>query len=384
MHRGADAVPALEVAKLELVHARVSPKTVWSFLCLSTADGSRGIGEASLPRDPFALDDALAGARAAIEGGPLAGALAFVADAPRETLAHAAVASALEQAIFDLRGRIAGTPVWALAGGERAARIPLYANINRRTLDRSPSGFAASARDAVAAGYGQFKIAPFDELTPAIAESADGRAKIDAGIERVAAVRDAIGADRELFVDCHWRFTPATARGVMDALAALRVSWFECPIPERADTIGVIAGLRAHANARGMRLAGLEELTSPAAFVPWLAAGAYDVVMPDVKYCGGLADLVAIGAAASRHGAACAPHNPTGPVCHAASLAACAVLRPPRLLEMQWDETPWFHQIAPGLPRPAEGVSALPDAPGLGVELDLSKVPIAASPPTRL
>jgi galactonate dehydratase len=179
----------------------------------------------------------------------------------------------------------------------------------------------------------------------------------------------------ELFVDCHWRFTPAAAARTIDALAALRVVWFECPIPERSETIGAIRTLRAHANAHGMRLAGLEELTSAEAFHPWLSAGAYDVVMPDVKYCGGIASLIAIDAEASRHGIACAPHNPTGPVCHAASLAACSAIAPPVLLELQWDETPAFYAMGPGLPRASGGSSALPDRPGLGVGLDLSKLP---------
>ena len=94
--------------------------------------------------------------------------------------------------------------------------------------------------------------------------------------------------------------------------------------------------------------------------------------MPDVKYCGGIGPLVEIGDLAARHGAACAPHNPTGPICHAASLAACAALAPPLLLELQWDETPWFYELAPATPRPANGESALPEGAGLGVELDLA------------
>lgn len=367
----APAIPALGVAEITLTHAPVSPKTVWSFVRLTTTDGLAGIGEASVQRAGLDLDGALAPLRNAAVGRPLASALAFVDNAPRDTLAEAAVTSALEQAIWDVCGRFAGEPVWALLGGDGSRRIPLYANINRRTVDRSPAGFAASAREAVAAGFSALKLAPFDELMPAIAETADGLARIAAGVDRVAAVREAIGPSHDIFVDCHWRFTPASAQRTIDALAALRVVWFECPVPEREDTIGVVTTLRTHANARGMRLAGLEELTSPEAFRPWLAAGAYDVVMPDVKYCGGIADLIAIGELAARHGAACAPHNPTGPICHAASLAACAALAPPNLLELQWDETPRFYTLAPATPRPVHGECALPARPGLGVELEL-------------
>jgi galactonate dehydratase len=123
-----------------------------------------------------------------------------------------------------------------------------------------------------------------------------------------------------------------------------------------------------------MVLAGLEELTSPRAFERWLAQGAYDVVMPDVKYAGGIRALVAIGALCAKHGAACAPHNPSGPVAHAASLAACAAMPAFRVLEHQVDETPRFFAIAgEGLPAPRDGASALPAGPGLGLEPDLRR-----------
>ena len=299
--------------------------------------------------------------------------LDFVDNGPRDSMAQGAVASALEQAVWDLAGRHAGVPVASLLNGDGARGIALYANINRRTVDRSPAGFVASATAAATAGFRVFKVAPFDDVTPQTVDTQEGRARIQQGMDRVAAVREAIGPDRELFVDCHWRFTPVAARQAIDALEQLHVVWFECPLPERADTIEEIAGLRRYANERGMRLAGLEELTSPAAFAPWLAAGAYDVVMPDVKYCGGIADLLAIGSDAARHRVACAPHNPTGPVCHAASLAACSALDAPVLLEHQWDETPWFFAIGgPAMPRPRRGESEVPRAPGLGVALDFT------------
>lgn len=359
------------VAKIALVHAPVSPQTVWSFVELICADGSRGVGEASLIRDPESLDVPFAAARSSLQGGPLAHVPDFVDNHARATLAEAAIASALEQAVWDLEAQRAGVPVWAALGGDASRRIPLYANINRRTVDRSPAGFFLSASEAVAAGFRAFKIAPFDAVTPQDVDTREGRDRVRMGLARATAVRDAIGPDRELYVDCHWRFTPASAIATIDALAELGVTWFECPLAERVDTIPAIAQLRSHANARGMRLVGLEELASHEAFAPWLEAGAYDIVMPDVKYCGGIAELIAIGRDAARCGVACAPHNPTGPVCHAASLAACTVLDEPRLLEHQWDETPWFFSLGgAALPRPMAGFSALPDAAGLGVALN--------------
>jgi galactonate dehydratase len=363
---------AVDIARIELVHAQVSPKTTWSFVRLICADGARGVGEASLARNPESLDAPFAAARGSLQDGPVSSVLDFVDNSPRTTLCGAAIASALEQAVWDLEAQRAGVPVWAALDGDATQPIALYANINRRTVDRSPAGFFLSASEAVAAGFDAFKIAPFDDVTPQKVDTREGRDRVRHGLARAAAVREAIGPDRELYIDCHWRFTPATAIAAIDALAELRVTWFECPLAERIDAIPAIARLRSHANDCGMRLAGLEELASHEAFVPWLDAGAYDVVMPDVKYCGGIAELIAIGRDAARRGIACAPHNPTGPVCHAASLAACTALDAPRLLEHQWDETPWFFSLAgAALPRPAAGASSLPVVAGLGVALNL-------------
>ena len=99
--------------------------------------------------------------------------------------------------------------------------IPVYANINRATTDRSPEGCAASARNAVTQGYRRIKIAPFDGVCSDdfAADWAAQRARIDAGIARVFAIRDAIGPEIELMVDCHWRFDEPTALAVLESWA---------------------------------------------------------------------------------------------------------------------------------------------------------------------
>src|SRR5262249_21988300 len=138
---------------------------------------------------------------------------------------------------------------------------------------------------------------------------------------------------------------------LIDALAALDVTWLECPIAENDDARPVLARMRAHANRRGMRLAGCEMQTDEAAFAAFLDAGAYDVVMPDVEYVGTLDAMLRIAARAARAGAACAPHNPSGPISHAASLHVSAAMPDLLTLETQFDETPHFDAlVAGGLP----------------------------------
>ena len=314
---------------------RVTARTVWTFARLVAQDGSEGWGEASLE-----------GRAAEVEAAIRAFTLPVTLGAVPADLVKAAAHSAVEQALWDLSARNAGRPIAELLGGARRERVPLYANINRGTTDRSLAGFAARAAEAAALGFGAIKIAPFDNLQEAYA--------------RIAAVADAIAGRAELQVDCHWRFDEARAQEALGECARLGVTWFECPLPETPEHFAAIKRLRGKANAAGMRLAGAEQFIGTAGFRPVLEQGLYDVVMPDVKYAGGLAECLRIAQLAARHGVACSLHNPSGPVCHAHSLHASAAMESNERLEYQHGETPRFYEIAPGLAAPVGGSAALP------------------------
>ena len=118
------------------------------------------------------------------------------------------------------------------------------------------------------------------------------------------------------------------------------MTWFECPLAETPANYAAIKRLRAKANAAGMRLAGAELFIGAAGFKPLLEQGLYDVVMPDVKYAGGLAECLRIAELAARHGTAVSLHNPSGPVCHAHSVHLSAALEGSERLEYQHGETP--------------------------------------------
>jgi galactonate dehydratase len=121
--------------------------------------------------------------------------------------------------------------------------------------------------------------------------------------------------------------------------------------------------------------------------MPYIERGLYDVLMPDVKYAGGLAEMARLSDCAALHGVAIAPHNPSGPISHAYSLHLGATLAGFSTLEHQYDESPAFFDIATGdLPRPANGTSRLPRTAGLGVGLDsdvLALIGTAASAARR-
>jgi galactonate dehydratase len=360
----------MHLSGLTFIALRVTPKTVWSFLAVGTSDGGTGIGEATLAGDEDLVAEATAAHFPAIAGTGIDDPEEVFSRLPFGTLPEAAYASALMQALYDLKGQAEGKTVSDLLGGRKRDEVRVYANINRRTIDRTPAGVAASATDAVRAGYTAIKIAPFDGLDPGMPPE-EALPMVAAGVERIAALRDAVGPGIPVMVDCHWRFTEDLARHALDRLAGLDLHWFECPLPETQATISAIARLRAAANERGILLAGLEKNILWAGFRPFIEAAAYDVVMPDVQYAGGPAEMLRIGEMLTRNGTVFSPHNPTGPVAHAATLQVCGAASDIGMLETQFDETPLFAALA-GNPAAAlrDGAMEVPDIPGLGITLD--------------
>lgn len=356
------AADRIERARLRVL--RITDRTRWIFLELAFASGVTGLGEASLNgRERLLVDAALEHLPAWLAGGPLPD---FDRPVP---LPLAAVATAFDVASRDAAARREGEPLAAVLGAPAEARISLYANINRRTRDRTPSGHAASAKDALAAGFSAVKIAPFDEVTPALSDDAEGRAALQRGLDRIGAVRAALGGERRLLVDCHWRFAPDLAWHLVEAVREHDLHWLECPVAETPANLALLGQVRRKLNASGTLLAGLEEFSGAPAFLAF--ADVYDVMMPDMKYVGGVGEMLRTGHALAERGVAVSPHNPTGPVCHAASLHLSAALPGFSMLEVQFDETPlFFDLVQPGLPGFSGGASDLPAGAGLGLDLD--------------
>lgn len=359
------------ITAVEFHGVAVTPRTNWCFLLIRTDDGRVGLGECTLANQE-ALLAAEAARLAARVTGEHAGARNRLArllpHAPAGLVAHT-VLSAFEGALWDLAGQAAGQPIHALLGGALRPRIPLYANINRGTNPRTPEGFSAAATRAMAAGFTAFKLAPFDPIIWEDAAEPGWRAGYAQGLARIAAVRAAIGPDHALMVDAHWRFSPGSAAGLIRDVARHDLFWLECPVAEANHA--ELRRLRSMANDRGVRLAGAETLSGLAAYRPLIEAGCYDVLMPDMKHCGGHEEMRRIAALALTAGVEIAPHNPTGPGCHAHSLHACATLPNLLPLEVQFGETKRFFTLCPGVTLGFEnGAAALPMAPGLGLALD--------------
>ena len=376
--RGAlEAAPQLRVTKLELLPIRATARTVWLIVRLGTDAGLTGLGEASdafgfantTKEDAARMGSELRAFFALIESKSPLEIATYRQQAERlasgRGLLPATAYSAIEQALWDLAGKALDVPTYSLFGGKLRDTLPVYANINRATRPRTPEGFAAAAKAAVEDGFRAVKAAPFDGFPPPSAPAAAIEAAVETGIACVAAMREAVGPDVELMVDCHSFFDVPLAERVARRLEPQGLAWYEEPVaPERVEeTLDIRRRIK-------QPMAGGELLFGVAGFAPLSRNRAVDVIMPDVKHCGGLLELMRIAAMAEADGVAVAPHNPSGPVATAASVQVCAVLKNFRLLEFQWGEVDWRREVIEPYETFERGTIRVPDRPGFGIELN--------------
>jgi galactonate dehydratase len=372
-----EAAPRLRVTTLELLPMRATARTVWLFVRLGTDAGLTGIGEASdafgfantSQANAMRMESELRAFFRLVEGkSPLEIAAYRRQGEPLATgrgLIPATAYSAIEQALWDLAGKALDVPTYSLFGGKLRDALPTYANVNRATRPRTPQGFAAAAQAAVKDGFRAVKAAPWDGFPPAGSPSAAIETAVESGIASVAAMREAIGPDVELMVDCHSFFDVPLAERVARRLEPQKLSWYEEPVaPGRVEeTLEIRKRIQ-------QPMAGGEILFGVAGFAPLSRTRAVHVIMPDVKHCGGLLELTRIASMAEADGVEVAPHNPSGPVSTAASVQVCAVLKNFRLLEFQWGEVDWRHEVVQPPELFVKGAIAVPDRPGFGVELN--------------
>ena len=360
----------ISIKNIEIFNVRVTHKTNWLFVRMTSSDGIEGLGEASLAGrevdviDLFAIEkEKLVGRSVDLES--LERTLEF------DSLPQAAYSSAIMQCFSDIVARGQGVSLAESLGGIKRSFVGMYANINRRTSDRSPKGFVESALLAQRNGYTAFKLAPFDEVLPSQSRR-EMQEAMAAGLARIQAVVDAVGSGSRVMVDCHWRFNFKGAQDLIKASESLNLYWIECPIVEELASIPDLISLRRQTNTMGVRLAGLEMNIRRSGFQAYLDAGAYDVMMPDIKYAGGPMELLKIAEVFEDFGVDFSPHNPTGPICHAASIQICAAATKVDLLEHQFDETIYFNQLVNGeLPVVSGGgVAIKPSAQGVDVTFD--------------
>ena len=269
--------------------------------------------------------------------------------------------SGIEQALFDIQGKIAGVPAYQLFGGKLRDTVRNYANINRSTDPRDPAGFAAMAGRAVEAGFDAVKLAPFDGM-PRQGDASEIAAHTRQGIECARAVRETMG-DQDLLIDAHSNFDLKRGLALLEDLEPFGLFWLE----EVSRPLENLAAIR---NAASMPTAGGESLHGLEQNIDYVSAGAVDILMPDVKFCAGMLELKKIAALAEGYGLLVAPHGPASPVGNMAAAHVCAGLPNFQILEFSFGETDWRAELIDPPEQLPGGYLAVSGRPGLGIELN--------------
>jgi galactonate dehydratase len=340
--RWLDAAPALRLTGFELLPVRASERTVWLIVRLRTDAGLTGLGEASdafgfantTREDAARMEAELRGLFELVKGRSPLDVESYRQRAlplASKGLVQATAFSAIEQALWDLAARRSTCRPRRCSAARSATGWPCtptsIAPPTRARPTASPRRRAPPVRD----GFRSLKAAPWDGFPPAGSPPARVEAAVQAGIQATRAMRDAVGSGVEIMVDCHSFFDVDLAARVAKELEPVKLAWYEEPVaPERLEETLAIRKRIVQP------MAGGEVLFGVAGFAGLTRTRAVNVIMPDVKHCGGLLELTRIAAMADADGVAVAPHNPSGPVSTAATVQVCAGLRNFRLLEFQW------------------------------------------------
>lgn len=357
------------VAEIEVHRVKVNALGNWVLVRMKASNGLTGIGDASHGGADEAKLKFLKQFGELVKGRSIFDVEALRLAAEPEVLRSGSAAaiclSALEQCLWDIRGKLFSVPAYELFGGLLNRRIRNYANINRSTPERTPQGFARMAEKAVKAGFDAIKLAPFDSLPKPLPDAAKVEELVKLGIECATAVRQAIGPKVDLIIDVHGRLDLARGLDLARRLEPLNLFWLEEVTP--AKPLDLLAEIN---RAAKMPTAGGESIYGVRGFLPYIAARAVDIVMPDVKYCGGMLELKKIAAVAEAAGMPVSPHGPASPVGNYAAAHVCAGSPNFNILEHSFGEVDWRAELVSPPEEMDKGHLVLSQRPGLGIELN--------------
>lgn len=276
----------------------------------------------------------------------------------------------VDQALWDIKGKHYGLPIYQLLGGPVRQRMRVYSWVG----GDSPAELAQSAHERVQAGFNALKMTAFSEMH--YIETFD---KVEATLERVAAVRDAVGSSVGIAVDFHGRLHKSMAKVMAKALEPYHLLFIEEPVlPENNEA------LREIAQHTSIPIATGERMYSRWDFRPLLEAGYVDIIQPDLSHAGGISETHKIAAMAEAYDVALAPHCPLGPIALAACLQVDAVS--PNAFIQEQSLGIQYHQsnemldylADPAVFKYDKGYVSLPEGPGLGIEMNEEVIQEAA------
>jgi galactonate dehydratase len=327
-------------------------KNSWVFVKISTDAGITGWGE-------MLKDDAKACAAGALEVGKY-----LVGQDPSRVVHHwqaihrgafyrggpikTAISSGIDQALWDIKGKMYGVPVWKLLGGQTRDRVRVYGQLSEKT-----------GVNAIKVGLRGTKRAPF--------KYNEGLKFVEEVVERFKALREKVGSGVDIGVEFHGAVQPPTAMTLIKALEPYH-PWFYEEIAQ-ALNVDVMAEM---ARKTHVPIATGERIFTKWGFREILEKRAATILQPDVCYAGGITELKIIAGMAEAYYTPLAPHNPQGPCSLAASLQIAAAI--PNFLIQERGDNEYADLLAKPLPPVTNGHRPLLTEPGLGITIDENKL----------
>jgi len=274
--------------------------------------------------------------------------------------------SGIDLALWDIRGKALGVPVWQLLGGKCRDKVRVYSHASARA--RTAEGVAQEALEVVSKGYSAVKFDPFT-VDPFSLSS--GISDIQNAVEKVKAVREAVGPNVEVLIEGHGRSNAHTAIRVGKKLERFDPYFFEEPVPP--GNVNAMAKVAQHLD---IPIATGERLYTKFGFRELLEKEAVDILQPDIVRTGGITEVKKIAAMAEAYYVPLALHNPNGPLSNYASIHLLAAIPNCAMLEWVRIEEPnpplgkWFNELVTPPLLPDRGFVEVPNRPGLGAELN--------------
>jgi galactonate dehydratase len=275
---------------------------------------------------------------------------------------HMSALAGIDQALWDIKGKALGVPVHELLGGKVRDKIRVYSWIGG---DR-PSETAAAAKDAVDRGFTAVKMNGTEEL-----QFIDTWDKVEKCIANVTAVREAVGTNVGIGVDFHGRVHKPMAKVLIKELEPYKLMFIEEPVLSE----NVSSLLDVMRNTPTPIALG-ERLFSRWDFKDIIASGAVDIIQPDPSHCGGITEVRKIAAMAEAYDVAVALHCPLGPIALAACLQVDAnvynAFIQEQSLGIHYNKTNDLldYLVDPSVFAYNDGMVAIPNGPGLGIEVN--------------
>lgn len=267
--------------------------------------------------------------------------------------------SAVEMAMWDIKGKCLNVPVYELLGGRVNDRVRIYVN-GWFSGAREPEEFAEKAKQAAARGVTALKWDPFGKAYLGISN-----AELDKALRCVAAVREAVGKNVDLLIEGHGRFDIPTGIKIAKALEEFDPMFFEEPTPPDS-----LEALKAVRDKSPIAISAGERLYTRWDFRRFFDLMPADYIQPDVSHAGGIMELKKIAAEAECRYIPFAPHNPSGPVANAATLQLAANCPNFCILEIMYSDVCWRGDITDERLEYKYGYITIPDKPGLGIEIN--------------